>query len=152
MSLDAKGLFTAVQDHALTLGLFERVNGHEPANAPGNGLTCSVQLMKIGPVPAASGLAVVAARLELLVRVYNPTLQQPYDDIDPAVLDAGSQLIGAYAGAFTLGGILRDVDIFGAHGAALAGVAGYVTIDGNTYRTVDVTLPMIVNDLWSEVA
>lgn len=150
MSLDASALFEAVRSHALATGLFDRVNTHEPANAPGNGVTAAIAFMRLGPVAAASGLDVASARLELAVRVYNPELQMPYDDIDPAVLNAASILIGVYAGDFTLDGIARDVDIFGAHGAGLDSRAGFVPIDGTQYRTVTITLPIIINDLWDE--
>lgn len=152
MSLNVTGIWDAVVSHADTLGIFERVIKHEPRNAPGLGLTCAIFAGPFGPVPAASGLSLASARVAFVARVYNPALQQPYDDIDPVSVDAAAQLMGAYAGAFTLGGLVRNVDVFGAAGPALGAAPGYINQDGKLFRTMDVTLPMIVNDVWSEVA
>lgn len=152
MSLDPRAIFNAASSHAQTLGIFDRVGTHEPKNAPGNGLTAAFWMGPITCVPGASGLDAVSARIELLVRIYNPMLQQPYDDIDPTVMDAISQLFGAYAGDFTLGGLVRDVDLFGQHGTGLSSRPGYINQDGKIFRSVDITLPLIINDLWDEVA
>jgi len=151
MSLDAVALFNAVQSHAMTTGLFDRVGTHEPKNAPGNGLTCAIWAAPFGPVPASSGLTVASARVSFLIRLYNPMLQQPQDDIDPTVLDAASKLISAYAGAFTLDGLVRNVDIFGAAGPALGATPGYLNQDGKIFRVIDILLPMIINDVWTEL-
>ncbi len=152
MSLDATALFNAVQSHAQTLAIFDRVGTHEPKNAPGNGLTCAVWAGPLGPVPAASGLSIASARVSFLIRLYNPMLQAPQDDIDPTVLDAVSRLLNAYTGAFTLDGLIRNVDIFGAAGAALSATPGYLTQDSKIFRVMDVNLPLIVNDVWTEIA
>jgi hypothetical protein len=152
VTLNSRAIFAAVESHAETLAIFDRVGKHEPKNAPGNGLTCAIWAAPIRPIPAASGLAAMSVRLELMVRIYNPMLQQPLDDIDPTVLDAVDALLGAYAGAFTLGGIVRDVDLLGQHGTSLSAVPGYLTQDSKLFRVMDITLPLILNDLWNEAA
>ena len=151
----AKALFTAVVDHAQTLGLFERVNGHEPKNAPGSGLTAAVWVQKIGPVPRESGLAATTGRVEFSLRIYTNMLAEPQDEIDPAVTGACLTLIGVYSGDFDLGlaPSFEDgmfVDLLGAYGDPLAGQAGYLNQDAKLYRVMTVTLPLIVGDLWQQ--
>jgi hypothetical protein len=152
MSLDATGLFNALVSHAQSLGLFDHVNSHEGKNAPGKGLTCDITLGSVGPVPAASGLAAVSGRVEFRVRIFTTALQQDYDSIDPTVLSAVDALFAAYSGAFTLGGTVRDIDLLGQHGTPLRADAVWVKYADGQYRAAQITVPIILNDLWTETA
>lgn len=150
MGLDISTLLDQVISHAGTLGLFEQVNGHEPVNPPSSGgLTCGVWVSDIVPV-RTSGLTQTTARVELSVRIYTSAVQEPLDAIDPAVVDATNALFAAYISDFTLGGTVRQVDVFGAHGAPLRARPGYLTVDGTTYRVMTITLPLIADDLWEQ--
>lgn len=144
---NAATVLAAAADHAYASGLFDRVTGHEPKSAPGSGLTAAFWLADLRPVPAESGLSLTTYRLVLNVRIYNPMLQEPQDGIDPAILTATSTLVIAYNGDFTLGGLIKSVDILGRTGEPLAGRAGYLEQDHKLYRAVVITLPLILNDL-----
>lgn len=150
--LDITTILDAVQDHALTTGLFDSVNGHEPKAAPGSGLTAAVWPQTIGPARGASGLSTTSVRLPLMVRLYTLITQEPADAIDPTMVTAIDVLMGAYSGDFTLGGLIRSVDLLGAFGDPLGGQAGYLMQGGEEYRVWDITLPLIVNDLWDQEA
>ena len=151
MSLGAKAVLAAVKTHASKTGLFERVLGHEPKSAPGNGLSAAVWVDSIRPA-AASGLASTSARLVLKVRVYTNMLREPQDSIDTDILGAVDVLMAAYSANFTLGGLIRDVDLLGADGDPLSADAGYLEQDGRLYRVMVITLPLEINDLWSQNA
>lgn len=151
MALDVDGIVDAVMSHAMACGYFDRVNGHEPKNAPGNGLSAAVWSDTLRPVPS-SGLASVSALLILNVRMYTSMLQEPQDAIDPNMLNALSALFTAYAGDFTFGGLAREVDLLGAEGVPLQAKAGYLNQDNKLYRVITITLPVVVNDAWDEVA
>lgn len=148
MPLDVLGIFEAAESHAAASGYFDRVNFHEPKNAPGHGLTCALWVQDIGPDPAATGLVSTSARLVLNVRVYAGMLQEPQDAIDPAVLIAVIGLIAAYSGDFELGGLIRNVDLLGQSGVPLSAAAGYLNQSGHLYRVMTITLPLIVSDVW----
>lgn len=150
MAIDITGILNAVVSHAQTLGRFERVNTHAPENAPGSGLSATVTVASVGPVPAASGLNSTTARVALDVIVYAAVPQEPADDIEPLVTKAVDALMASYSGDFELGGEVRNVDLLGAHGAPLSAQTGYTTIAAQTYRVAIITLPLIVNDLWSQ--
>lgn len=149
MSLPIGNILDTVVSHAMACGHFEYVNGHEPKNAPGNGLTCAVWVDGIQPV-RSSGLSSTTGRLTLNVRLYSPMQAEPQDAIDPALVTALDVLLTAYSGDFQLGGDARHIDLLGAHGTALTALAGYLTQDGSVYRVYTVTLPVIVNDLWEQ--
>lgn len=150
MSLDVTGILDQVVSHALTLGLFERVNTAEPKSAPGNGLTCAIWADRIEPLALVSGLDSTSVRVVFMVRLYTSMTRQPTDEIDPNIMAAVDTLIGAYSGALTLGGKVRNVDLLGAHGVGLGAQAGYVNQDGKLFRVMTLTLPMVINDVWEQ--
>lgn len=139
----------ACSSHAMKLGIFDTVNQHEPKSAPGNGVACAFWVDEIDPIPEASGLEATTARVALNVRIYMPMLQQPYDDIDPAIMEATSALLGEYSRSFTLSGLIRNVDLLGSHGDPLKARAGYLDQDKKLFRVMVITLPLVVNDLWT---
>lgn len=149
--MNVQAILDAVVSHAAASGQFERVNGHEPKSAPGNGLTAAVWVQSVGPVPNGSGLQRTSAVLVFNVRVYTPMLMEPQDAIDPALVGAVDALMSAYSGDFELGGNVRCVDLLGMAGIPLSAQAGYLEQDKRIYRVMTITLPVIVNDAWEQV-
>lgn len=148
MSLGAAAVFRAVCDHARTLGGFAAVLDAEPKSAlDASGLSIAFWAGPIDPVQA-SGLSATSVRMELTARLYRNMLAKPYSDA--ILLDGVDRLIGGLSGDFDLGGRLRSIDLLGAYGAPLGFVTGYVELDSKLYRIADVTIPLIVNDLWTQ--
>ena len=143
----AKALFEAIRSYAQELGIFQAAETHDPWNAPGNRLFCSITLGPVRPVAVASGLAAVSGQVTLLVRVWSGAEQKPLDNIDPEVLSAVCSLMGAFAGGFTLAGTVRNIDLF-----AMSAQPAYVDFEGKPFRTVEISLPILIDDLFSEVA
>lgn len=150
MSLGITSILDAVVSHALASGHFEAVNGHEPQSAPTTGgLTAAVWADRITPV-RTSGLASTSVLVVLNVRLYTSAVQEPADAIDPALITAVDTLCAAYVGDYTLGGLVRAVDVRGQHGQPLDVRAGYIQQDGALLRVLTIALPLVVNDLWEE--
>lgn len=152
MTLNSIDIRQRVASHALASGSFERVLRHEPVSAPGSGLTYAVWVSDLGPVPAGSGLSATTARLELNGRVFLPADTDPPDDVDDEITGAVDALLGAYTGNFQLGGTVRCIDLLGMYGTALRARYGYLTIGSTTYRIATLTIPIIVNAVWGQVA
>jgi len=149
--MDVLGITDAVVSHAMASGRFEQVNGSEPQNPPSTGgLTAAVWVDRLTPQGRASGLDSVSAVLVFNVRIYASAMSLPSDAIDPDMLAAVDDLCGAYCGDFTLGGLVKNVDIFGGYGQSLDVRAGYLQQDGALYRVLTISLPVVVNDLWTE--
>jgi hypothetical protein len=128
--MDIVAIRAAMIDHALSLGLFASVSGHEPKAAPATGgLTGAVWADLIEPARARSGLDSTTVRLVWNVRVGTNMVAEPQDDIDLDVLVAVAALMQAYSGDFTLGGAVEEVDLLGAYGTPLAARAGYLNQD-----------------------
>ena len=155
MSFDAAAvatLFDRVESHALTLGIFESVNTHEPKVAPGSGLRCAIWVQDIRGVGMASGLSATSGVVTLNERIYSNFLQQPLDGIDPDMLTAATTLLNAYTGDFDLGATVRNIDLLGQFGTPMSATAGYLTQDNRVYRVMTINLPIVVNDLWTQEA
>lgn len=147
--MDSQAIIDAIVSHAAALGRFERVNAHEPKSPPGSGLSCAVWVDRIAPV-ASSGLAATSALVVVNVRVYTNMLTEPADAIDPALMQAVDALLAALSSDLDLGGQVRCVDLIGQTGTALSAQAGYLTQDSRLYRVMTVTVPLIVNDAWTQ--
>lgn len=142
-----KDLFARLTSHAQTLGIFDRVNQHEPENPPGSGASYSLVLSGIAPV-TSSGLASTSGRIEFTGDIYSHLRSRQLDQVDPDVLLLASDLIAAYSGDLDLGGTVRDIDLLGHAGAPLSARAAYLDFQGTPFRIMRLTVPVIVNDLW----
>jgi len=153
VAFDYQGLIDAVASYAMRTGEFENpVPTHEPKSRPGPGMTCSAFVATIEPVAEASGLNSVSGLIVMTLRIQTPFLQHPADQIDGNLLRAGGAVMALFAGGFTMGGTIRNVDVFGAHGQKMRGQLGYVTQDNTIYRINDIAVPLLVNDLFPEAA
>lgn len=151
MTLNAGATLDALVSHAMACGLFERVNQHEPKNAPGNGLSCAVWADTVRP-SVTSGLAATSVQVIYKLRIYTNMLSEPQDAIDPQVLNAVDVLMGELLGDYDLGGTVMCVDVRGIAGVRMDAQAGYITQGGVQMRVMTITLPTLVNDVWTENA
>ncbi|MGW5467685.1 hypothetical protein [Streptomyces chartreusis] len=151
MALGIADLLSRVASHAQATGLFDTVTTHEPKSAP-SGPAAVVWVRSIEPYRGRSGLSKVSVLLTLNVRLYANMLQEPQDDIDRDLVMALDALLAAYSGEFELGDPNRTIDLLGAAGRPLAAEAGYLQHDNIQFRTFVVTLPILINDVWDEVA
>lgn len=156
MTIGIQSLIDAVTSHASASGHFARVQNHEPKSMPPNGpgpdLFFMVIVSNIGPARSGSGLVSTTARVELSARIYMPFRTEPEDLIDSRLTEALDDLFEAYTGDFELGGAARNIDVLGSQGQPLSARAGYSAVDGATFRVADITIPIIVNDAWTQEA
>lgn len=151
--LGAASIQDKLASHCMQLGVFDTVNRHEVKNAPGRGVHAEVFLDTIDPIQA-SGLSSTSVRLAWKIRVTTDMLTEPQDDIDPRIAYAADQVFSSLHGDFQLNDDavddVRYIDLLGASGAALAAKAGYINRDNKQYRVMDVAVPVVINDCWSQ--
>src|SRR5574341_2388160 len=151
MSLDINGILDVIVSHAQNSGHFQTVAEHESKKSTTTGLTAAVWVERIDPI-RSSGLNSASVRLELEMRIYGSTYQEPYDDIDSNLVEAVDALFTAYIGDFTLGNEARHIDVFGAYGQPLGVRVGYMNMDGSEYRVFQIRIPIVINDVWDEAS
>lgn len=150
MSLESKKLINAVASICMQIGVFERVNMHEPKSPPGNGLSAAVWIQTIGPSGRISGLSSTAALVGFMIRIYTNFVADPADYIDPNVMDAVDQLIAQFSGDFDLEGFVFSTDLLGSEGVPLSAKAGYAEMNGKIFRIMDVTVRMAIDNVWEQ--
>jgi hypothetical protein len=150
--MDFTTLLDALVSHAQATGGFSTVNGHQPMSPPTSGITCGIWVQDMRPIAALSGLNTTSIEALFNVRLYTSAVQQPYDAIDPAVMNAAAVLLAAYSADFELDGVVMEVDLLGQYGPSMSAGAGYMQQDGVTLRVMTINLPLIVTDLWAQVA
>ena len=90
--------------------------------------------------------------MSFFVRIYNNMLQEPQDDIDPAITSAVYSLMASYSSDFAFSDVttldIRCVDLLGAYGEGLAAQAD--TCDRLKHVPRNGSGPArSVNDLWN---
>jgi hypothetical protein len=150
MALDVLPYMRKVADHCARTGAIDTINKHEPKSAPGRGMHAALWIQQVGP--ADSGLASTSAKVTIMLRFYQNALMRPMDAIDPLIWRAAGLVIGRLTADVTLDDTARCIDLLGHYGVPLSAIAGYAMVDQTMYRVVDVTIPVILNDVWEQVA
>jgi hypothetical protein len=142
----------SVESFAMASGRFDTVNGHEPKSAP-TGVHFAVWLQTMEGI-TGSGLKNMSGYLVLNGRIYMPFRSEPFDAIDPKIMSAAAEMVGAVCGDFDFGGSanVRNIDILGSYGTALTCGAGYVEIDRTVFRVMTIVIPVIINDMFAYVS
>lgn len=147
MAIDIVNILDQVESLAAQIGVFDRINKHEPKSAPGTGYSLAIFVQAIDPI-RGSGLNSTSIRLEFREHIYTSMLSEPQDGIDTDSIRLTDLLLEQYSAHFTLGGEARHIDVMGAYGTSLSARAGYIDIDNKKYRVMEITLPIIVDDVW----
>lgn len=150
MSLNFTPALKRIESMISATGLFSSVNLSEPKNAPGKGLVCAVFLDEIGPVPQESGQNVTTGRAVFKARIFLPMISKPEGMIDQNIGHAAGRIIEVLSGDIDLQANVKYVDLLGATGTPLSAKGGYLTIDTTMFRIMDVTIPLVINDIWAQ--
>lgn len=152
MALDIDVHLNQLRSHAARLGVFEHVIGHPPLNSPPTGIWVAFEFAGFKP-SKSSGLAATSGLVTFTADIGRNVATEPQDDIEIEITKATSLLIAAYSGDFDLGGNVRCVDLLGQESGGLTADPSYAKHDdGPVFRLVTVTIPLIVNDVFSQVS
>lgn len=131
---------------ALQTNLFQAVDTHEPVSPPGNRMYCSIMLGPFRPV-TISGLNSVSGQMTFAMRLWLKARQRPLDKIDMELLAAATTLIGALSSQFTLKGTVRNINLL-----AMAATPAWVEMEGEQFRVIEVAVPVVINDMFTQEA
>lgn len=144
MAVDPYAVMAALKSFALARGRVRHAQVGEPKAPPQAHVSAAVLM---------EGIATPSSVLDAAVRLYTVTIR-----LYRGFLDDGEQtetelaqvtgaLLTALDGDADLGGTVRNVDVAGEHSGGLAADWGYLEMDeGVMYRTVDITVPLIVDE------
>ena len=134
-----------IQSHLMAGARFAAVELGQPAQvAKGTKMSAAIWLktISVGDV----FLIVVDKVYTVNIRLYRDMLTEPQEqgEFDPAltVQEIGSDLLSDS----TLGASVRNIDAAGIFGTPVSAQWGYTSVAGWMFRTVDITVPIIVND------
>lgn len=151
MALNSQDIFDRLSSICSATGMFDRVNTHEPKNAPARGLTAAIWIDQVRPTK--SGLARTSVSVVYKIRLYTSMLLEPQDMIDPQLMLALDAVMEGLTGDFTLGDTVRCIDLLGqGDGHPLKMESGYINIDTRVFRVFTINVPIILNDVWEQVA
>lgn len=144
-------LLAAVKTVPAKLGsLRSSVVFHEPRVPPSTLPALALWLGPLEPIGAVSGLSEVSGRVTVQGRIYICTAEKVSDKTEEQLLTLMSAVLGGFAGAFTLGGEAMMCDLLGAYGTKLSAQPGYVEYASAAYRVAEVSVPVIIDPLWTE--
>lgn len=149
MNLDCEALMNAIVSSALATGCFENVNMHEPEGNVGT-YTAALWLQAITPARGGSGLNATSVRAEFTLRIYSNMIAAPKDEIDPQLASTTAAVLTALSGGFSIGDTVREVDLLGEFGKPLGAQAGYLNLSTALYRIMDLTIPVVVDDVFDQ--
>jgi hypothetical protein len=148
--LPLAALVTALTQYAKTTHLFDRVAPFETADPTGQRVTFDVWLGRVAPARGRSGLDSTSLRVEMTARITVGMARKHLETIDTDLSAAVAALITAYSGDLDLGVPGAEIDALGAYGDPLSGTGGYWAHNGQGYRTFDLTIPIVIDDAWTQ--
>lgn len=150
VTLDADAILGRLASIAAATGLFVGggVKRYEPRGQPANGLTVSLISGPKRPI-RSSGLNSASLRWQVDGMIYLPMKVDPPDDIDVRLTMAAAGYLQALCAQFTLGGLVRCIDVFGSDGEELNATPGYIEENGKTYRVERLMIPLLINQKWT---
>ena len=148
-SLDVRAILARLTTYAETLGIFDAVIvGNSPTTLPASGLACAISATSLTPSASFSGLSSTSVALTCTVRIYKNKMTAPIDLIDVAVWDAAEKMLAQIHTSVGLSGDAIVTDIFQIERVEMTAISGFVPGDSGFYQVVDLTVPIIVGDVW----
>lgn len=155
MAFNIKATLDAISSHISKTGYVNDVRIGEPVSPPDatDKMHAAIYMANAGVVALT-----LTNTIELhmaTVRLYRRAAFGQGDDagqVEADVALAVSQISSNLIGEFDLGSTVRNIDIAGQYGQAINATWGYVTLGNTVFRTVDLAVPLVVDDSATQVA
>jgi hypothetical protein len=149
MAFNIKATLDAISSHIARTGYVNDVRIGEPVSPPD-----AIEKMHAAIYMASAGVVslTLSTTIEVhsvVVRLYRRAAFGQGDDagqVEAEMALAVSQVTSNLVGEFDLGATMRNIDIAGQYGQALSATWGYITIGNTVFRTVDLTVPLVVDE------
>ena len=155
MAFNIKATLDAISSHIARTGYVNDVRIGEPVSPPD-----AIEKMHAAIYMANAGVVslTLSTTIEVhgvVVRLYRRAAFGQGDDagqVEAEMALAVSQVTSNLVGEFDLGSTMRNIDIAGQYGQSLSATWGYITIGNTVFRTVDLTVPLVVDESATQAA
>jgi hypothetical protein len=149
-------LLTDITDYCGRTGLFDSVQSFELDGNIGQFVAAVFPAgPAMEPVEGLSGTNVTSLRVTFVIRLYLAVSQQTPDVIDPKMVNATAVIMRKFNEGFTFTETIYGIDILGEQGVKLAAHCGYLKVgspEGSAlYRIMDITVPVLLANVWQQV-
>jgi hypothetical protein len=149
-------LLTDIVDYCARTALFDSVQAFELDGNIGQFVAAVFPAPgAIEPVEGLSGVNVTSLRVTFTIRLYLAVAQQTPDVVDPKMMHATATIMQAFNGAFTFGETVYAIDLLGEQGVRLSANCGYMKVGAPEvsalYRIMDITVPVLLANVWPQV-
>ena len=155
MAFNIKSTLDAVASHIARSGYVSDAMIGEPTSPPDAVDKLVAAVMMNGANIAELTLTNTIEVHPILVRFYRRAAFTEGDDagdVESQVAVAVSEIASNLIGEYDLGATIRNIDVAGQYGGGMSATWGYINISGTIYRTVDLTVPLVVDDSATQAA
>lgn len=149
-ALSLRDIQEQLVSHSERLGWFDHVAIGDIESAPAGGLVCAWTIDGFVPDPSTSGLNTTSVIVIATARIYRNQTAHPNEGVPVAVLEAVDDFIESLHTDLKLDRDDSTVDLFGFGQNRMGANAGLLEFNGTIYRFVDVTIPILVKDVWTQ--
>ena len=154
MAFNIKATLDAIASHISRSGYASDVRIGEPVSPPdATDKVHAAIYMNSATVVGLTLSNTIEVHL-VTVRLYRRAAFGQGDDagqVEETMALAVSQISSNLIGEFDLGGTARNIDVGGQYGQSIGAAWGYVQLGNTMFRTVDLSVPLVVDDSATQV-
>lgn len=149
MALNTVNLLTKLGSYVKRTGRAKRVVLYDPMSQVPPG-TISISIRSVRAFNQISALNKTGVCIVFSIVLYIDSKAEPKDGQELELMGVFDLLMQSFNEKFTLEGAVHSIDIFGRAGTPLGADFGRVEIDKVIYRVMDITLPLLVTNVWTQ--
>ncbi len=150
-TIDISNVLARLTTYAEKTGIFSAVIvGNSPSSLPVSGLVCAISGVSLTPSAQFSGLNTTSALLTCVMRIFKNKNADPIDLVDVDVFQAAVSLYEQLHTGITLSGDAIVTDILQIERDTMTAISGFVPGDNGFYQVMDLTIPIILGDVWAQ--
>jgi hypothetical protein len=142
MAFDITSTINAIASFLQKRGEFSHVTIGEPKSPPSGDMSASI--FATGATVVGSSLETTIEVHEVTIRIYRNMMGEPEEDNEIRTSQAVTGVTSDLLADYDLGSTVRNISI-GEYGRTMAATWGYLDVSGTMYRSVDLTVPFIVD-------
>jgi len=155
MAFNIRSTLDAIASHIARTGYVSETRIGEPSGPPDaiDKMHAAVYMASANIVDLT--LSTTIEQHVVIVRLYRRAAFGQGDDagaVESEIALAVSQISSNLIGEFDLGATMRNIDVAGQYGQSLTSQFGYLTLGSTMFRTVDITVPLIVDGSATQAA